>query len=123
MSALGQKQTHAVQQRMSALAPIATTKADFRKRYVCFPPKSGHVQCTKICRLRPKSGHLDEHRHFRRRARARRSNICDQAEGLALFRDRAIVANFILMGDAVRSGLGACGEAAIMKRKVYANVA
>ena len=28
MSALGQKQTHAVQQRMSALPPIATEKAD-----------------------------------------------------------------------------------------------
>jgi len=28
MSALGQKQTYAVQQCMSALAPIATTKAD-----------------------------------------------------------------------------------------------
>ena len=28
MSALGQKQTHAVQQRMSALPPIATAKAD-----------------------------------------------------------------------------------------------
>src|SRR5262249_1584694 len=32
MSALGQKQTHAVQQRMSALPPIATAKADIRKR-------------------------------------------------------------------------------------------
>src|SRR5262245_40189507 len=31
MSALGQKQTHAVQQRMSALPPIATAKADMRK--------------------------------------------------------------------------------------------
>lgn len=33
------------------------------------------------------------------------------------------VANFIFMGDTVRSGLDTCGEAAIMKRKVYANVA
>src|SRR5262245_20471525 len=32
MSALGQKQTHAVQQRMSGLPPIATGKADIRKR-------------------------------------------------------------------------------------------
>jgi len=32
MSALGQKQTHAVQQRMSALPPIPTEKADIRKR-------------------------------------------------------------------------------------------
>src|SRR5262249_12467269 len=31
MSALGQKQTHAVRQRMSALSPIATVKADIRK--------------------------------------------------------------------------------------------
>src|SRR5262245_12998253 len=53
MSALGQKQTHAVQQRMSALPPIATAKADIRKRscplctrkqtcgalaYVCYGP-------------------------------------------------------------------------------------
>jgi len=93
------------------------------KRHVRFAPKTGHMRCTGGCLLRAKSGHLDEHRHFRRRARARRSNICDQAEGLALFRDRAIVANFIFMGDTVCSGLGACGEAAIMKRKVYANVA
>src|SRR5262245_51667126 len=32
MSALGQKQTHAVQQRMSALLSIATAKADFGNR-------------------------------------------------------------------------------------------
>jgi hypothetical protein len=32
MSALGQKQTYAPQKRMSALPPIATPKADFRKR-------------------------------------------------------------------------------------------
>jgi len=32
MSALGQKQTYAVQNGMSALAPIATVKADIRKR-------------------------------------------------------------------------------------------
>src|SRR5262245_37235876 len=32
MSALGQKQTYALQQAMSALHPIATEKADFRKR-------------------------------------------------------------------------------------------
>jgi hypothetical protein len=31
MSALGQKQTYALQQAMSALHPIATAKADFRK--------------------------------------------------------------------------------------------
>src|SRR5215813_14852337 len=32
MSALGQKQTYAAQYGMSALPPIATAKADFRKR-------------------------------------------------------------------------------------------
>src|SRR5262249_27006575 len=32
MSALGQKQTHAVQQLMSALPPIATAKATFHER-------------------------------------------------------------------------------------------
>src|SRR5262249_15063784 len=31
MSALGQKQTYAAHKRMSALPPIATAKADFRK--------------------------------------------------------------------------------------------
>ena len=103
---------------MSALGDMCSAQVDVR-----FTPESGHVQCTHACPLSAKSGRLDEHRHFRRRARARRSNICDQTEGLALFRDRAIVANFIFMGDTIRSGLGTCGEAAIMKRKVYANVA
>jgi len=42
MSALGQKQTCAAQQRMSALPPKATTKADFPKNHVRFTPKSGH---------------------------------------------------------------------------------
>jgi hypothetical protein len=32
MSALGQKRTYALQQAMSALPPIATAKAKFRKR-------------------------------------------------------------------------------------------
>jgi hypothetical protein len=32
MSALGQKRTYAVQKGMSALPPIATAKANFRKR-------------------------------------------------------------------------------------------
>src|SRR5262245_17339279 len=32
MSALGQKETYALQQAMSALPPIATAKADFRTR-------------------------------------------------------------------------------------------
>jgi hypothetical protein len=41
MSALGQKQTCAPQKRMSALLPIATAKADFRKRpFPLNPPKA-----------------------------------------------------------------------------------
>jgi len=39
MSALGQKQTHAVQQPMSALPPIATAKADIRKRSCLLYPQ------------------------------------------------------------------------------------
>src|SRR5262245_45180141 len=39
MSALGQKQTHAVQQRMSALPPITTAKADIRKRSCLLYPQ------------------------------------------------------------------------------------
>jgi len=38
MSALGQKQTYAVHNVMSALPPIATVKADIRKRS-CLPLK------------------------------------------------------------------------------------
>jgi hypothetical protein len=57
MSALGQKPTYALQQAMSALPPIATAKADFRKGHVCFTPESGHVQCTHPCPLWAKSGH------------------------------------------------------------------
>src|SRR5262245_38975110 len=41
MSALGQKQTYALQQAMSALHPIATAKAKFRKRpCLLYPPKA-----------------------------------------------------------------------------------
>jgi hypothetical protein len=43
MSALGQKRTYAVQQSMSALPPIATAKADFRKRSCPLNPESGHT--------------------------------------------------------------------------------
>src|SRR5262249_28364691 len=39
MSALGQKQTYAVQKPMSALPPIATAKADFRKRSCLLYPR------------------------------------------------------------------------------------
>ena len=57
ISALGQKQTYAVHQPMSALPPIATANADFRKRPVCFTLESGHVHCTRPCLLWAKSGH------------------------------------------------------------------
>jgi hypothetical protein len=57
MCALGQKQTYAVQQPMSALLPIATAKADSATGHVRFTPKSGHVQCTRPCLLWAKSGH------------------------------------------------------------------
>jgi len=40
MSALGQKPTYALQQVMSALPPIATAKADFRKVMSALPPKA-----------------------------------------------------------------------------------
>src|SRR5262245_53749399 len=39
MSALGQKQTYAAHQRMSALSPIATAKADIRKRSCLLYPR------------------------------------------------------------------------------------
>jgi hypothetical protein len=39
MSALGQKQTYAVQQVMSALPPIATAKANSRKRSCLLSPQ------------------------------------------------------------------------------------
>src|SRR5215470_1211865 len=56
MSALGQKQTYAVQNGMSALPPIATAKADFP--HVCFTPTSRHVHCNSSCLLWANSGHL-----------------------------------------------------------------
>ena len=52
MSALGQKQTYALQQAMSALHPIATKKADMcANGDVRFAPESGHVRCTTSCLL------------------------------------------------------------------------
>src|SRR5262245_46085441 len=62
MSALGQKQTYAVQKAMSASTPIATAKADFRKRSCLLYPKSGHVRCTSRCLLWAKSGHQNDHK-------------------------------------------------------------
>ena len=55
-SALGQKQTCAVQQPMSALLSTATAKR-FAKGHVRFTPESGHVQCTSSCLLCANSGH------------------------------------------------------------------
>src|SRR5262245_5984476 len=60
MSALGQKQTFASQQAMSALPPIATAKADIATGHVCFTPKSGYVRCRHQCLLRANSGHCDQ---------------------------------------------------------------
>src|SRR5215468_8242103 len=57
MSALGQKQTCAARNDMSASPPIATAKATSANRHVCFTPKSGHVQRTSSCLLWAKSGH------------------------------------------------------------------
>src|SRR5262249_3420773 len=42
---------------MSALPPIATAKANFRKGLYPLYPKSGHVQCSSVCPLWAKSGH------------------------------------------------------------------
>ena len=53
MSALGQKQTCALQNVMSALHPIATAKANSAKGHVRFTPKSGHVRCNEACRFGP----------------------------------------------------------------------
>src|SRR5262245_27476206 len=63
MSALGQKQTYALQQAMSALHPIATAKAKFRKGHVRFTPESGHVRATRDVGFGPQAdltgGHSD----------------------------------------------------------------
>src|SRR5215510_14103904 len=45
MSALGQKQTYAVQNGMSALPPIATVKADIRKRSCLLDPRKQTCAC------------------------------------------------------------------------------
>ena len=58
MSALGQKPTYALQKGMSALPLIATAKGISEQGHVCFTPESGHVQCTSLCLLWAKSGHL-----------------------------------------------------------------
>jgi hypothetical protein len=57
MSALGQKQTYAVQNGMSALLPIATAKADSRERLCPVCPRKRHQMRHMECPLRAKSGH------------------------------------------------------------------
>jgi len=65
MSALGQKQTCAAHNGMSALPPIATVKADIRNASCPLYPESGYVQCTGACPLRAKSGQNETCSHRR----------------------------------------------------------
>jgi hypothetical protein len=53
-----------VQNVMSALPPIATAKADSRKRSCRFTPESGHVQRSTSCPLWAKSRHLRSFDYF-----------------------------------------------------------
>jgi hypothetical protein len=57
MSALGQKQTYALQKTMSALLPIATAKANSRNRPCPLYPQERTCACNYECPLRAKSGH------------------------------------------------------------------
>jgi hypothetical protein len=60
MSALGHKPTYAVQKGTSALPPIATAKADSRKRSCpLYPPKADMCGATRDVRFGAKSGHCD----------------------------------------------------------------
>src|SRR5215813_11040629 len=59
MSALGQKQTCALQNVMSALHPIATTKADSRKIMSALPPKADMCGATGDVRFGPKADSRD----------------------------------------------------------------
>ena len=57
MSALGQKQTYAVQQPMSALPPIATAKADMSQMVMsALPPKADMCGATRDVRFGPIAG-------------------------------------------------------------------
>src|SRR5262245_1372700 len=56
MSALGQKQTYAVHQPMSALPPIATAKADLSQTAMsALPPKADMCSATRDVRFGPKA--------------------------------------------------------------------
>jgi hypothetical protein len=68
MSALGQKQTCAPQNVMSALPPIATAKATCRDGDICFTPESGHVQRTSSCLLWANGGHASINTHKQKTA-------------------------------------------------------
>src|SRR5262249_43780693 len=61
MSALGQKQTCAVQNGMSALPPIATAKADMLEGHSALPPKADMCGALGDVRFGPK---VDIHRSF-----------------------------------------------------------
>jgi hypothetical protein len=60
MSALGQKQTYALQRAMSALPLIATAKADFRKRSCLLYPRK------QTCAVRPAMSALGQKRTLHR---------------------------------------------------------
>jgi hypothetical protein len=81
MSALGQKQTCAMQKGMSALPPIATTKANFRTRSCLLYPRkrtyrlpiSQRRQRIKIEARLPEASSLSELDNHRFRISARRT--------------------------------------------------
>ena len=58
MSALGQKQTSALHNVVSALPPIATAKADMPQMVMsALPPKADMCGANRDVRLTPNSGH------------------------------------------------------------------
>ena len=84
MSALGQKQTYAVHQPMSALPPKATAKADFRTRScLLYPRKADMCGATRRCPLCAKSGHAHLFDHLvRTRLQCRRHAQAERLGGL-----------------------------------------
>jgi hypothetical protein len=98
MSALGQKQTYAPQKRMSALPPIATTKADISNGHVRFTPESGHVQCTSLCLLWANSGLMQRSKKDRYSitSSARASNVGDTVRPSALAVLRLIASSYLV---------------------------
>src|SRR5262245_16059268 len=61
MSALGQKQTFALHQPMSALPPIATAKADIRKPPCLLYPQERTCAVSGPCLLWAKSGLCEDY--------------------------------------------------------------